>query len=250
VLYLALTGPMAASGSKVSPMVGGWAVAAAQVIAEWQNGVRQRVAGERITVELERLGEKLVIAPQWGEVDDEAERAEASLHDGDEGGADGDAAPHRQRRRSKPRGGADDCVDSLLAELEAGLRADGVEDDDEELERRLKAKLESDSQNDRIDDPRFDKRPALNGMDRRPGRSEIPPYSWESPQPKGSLRMNRFASGAPDVNYQLADELRKQKQERDFAVSISDNPADVNYYDAFSEDRIKNAFNIWDVGED
>jgi hypothetical protein len=42
---------------------------AAQVVAQWQDGSRLRTAGEQITVELERRGETLVIAPRWEEIE-------------------------------------------------------------------------------------------------------------------------------------------------------------------------------------
>jgi hypothetical protein len=41
---------------------------AAQVVAQWQDGSRLRTAGEQITVELERRGERLVITPRWEEI--------------------------------------------------------------------------------------------------------------------------------------------------------------------------------------
>jgi hypothetical protein len=42
---------------------------ATQVVARWQDGSRLRTAGEQITVELERRGERLVITPRWEEIE-------------------------------------------------------------------------------------------------------------------------------------------------------------------------------------
>ena len=51
-------------------------VPAANAIAEWQSASRPRLAGEQITVELERLGERLTISPRWEEAPTNASPSE------------------------------------------------------------------------------------------------------------------------------------------------------------------------------
>jgi hypothetical protein len=60
---------------------------AAQVVAQWQEGLRLRTAGEQITVELERHGEKLTIMPRWEEF------AASDPSDANPGDADESADP-------------------------------------------------------------------------------------------------------------------------------------------------------------